>query len=321
MPGDASQQPSLSAVVAEILAREQPQVVQTAASRAAAAYGEAVEGVLFYGSGLRDGEAAGKILDFYILVSDYRAAFSKRWLAAASRVLPPSVFFAESRLEDGTRLASKINVIGLADFDRLARGAGPGVAVWARFAQPSALVYSRDAASRETIVEAVAAAVRTMLARSLPLCPAGADARAVWTTALGLTYGAELRAEPPGKAEELYTASAESFDRLFAAALAELGMATRRSETGRLDLGESPSPRARRQARWAWRMRRIAGKLGSGTRLVKAAFTFDGGIDYLAWKIERHSGVRIEPTPWQRRHPILAGLYLFLRLRRRGAFR
>ena len=56
-------------------------------------------------------------------------------------------------------------------------------------------------------------------------------------------------------------------------------------------------------------------------RLVKAASTFTGGPDYLAWKIERHSGVKVELTPWQRRHPILAAPGMFWRLYRRGAFR
>jgi len=72
---------------------------------------------------------------------------------------------------------------------------------------------------------------------------------------------------------------------------------------------------------WKWFLRRANGKFVSFSRLVKGAFTFDGGIDYLAWKISRHSGVEITPTPWQRRHPILAGLMLFIQLRRRGAFR
>ncbi len=47
----------------------------------------------------------------------------------------------------------------------------------------------------------------------------------------------------------------------------------------------------------------------------------DGGIDYLAWKITRHSGVEVAITPWQRRHPILAGLLLLPQLKRKGAVR
>ncbi|MCA9474766.1 MAG: hypothetical protein KC563_03010, partial [Nitrospira sp.] len=56
-------------------------------------------------------------------------------------------------------------------------------------------------------------------------------------------------------------------------------------------------------------------------RLMKAAFTFQGGADYLIWKIERHSGVKVELTPTQRRHPIITGLVIFWRLYRQGAFR
>jgi hypothetical protein len=45
--------------------------------------------------------------------------------------------------------------------------------------------------------------------------------------------------------------------------------------------------------RWAraWALRRACGKALNALRLAKAAFTFEGGADYLAWKIERHSGV------------------------------
>ena len=56
-------------------------------------------------------------------------------------------------------------------------------------------------------------------------------------------------------------------------------------------------------------------------RLAKAAFTFDGAMDYVAWKIERHSGVRIEVKPWQRRFPLLAAPGLYLKLRRMGVLR
>jgi hypothetical protein len=54
---------------------------------------------------------------------------------------------------------------------------------------------------------------------------------------------------------------------------------------------------------------------------MKAAFTFDDGAVYILWKIERHSGVGIELSDWQRRHPILASTTLFWRLYRKGAFR
>ena len=54
---------------------------------------------------------------------------------------------------------------------------------------------------------------------------------------------------------------------------------------------------------------------------MKAAFTFEGGADYAAFKIERHTGRKIEVTPWQRRHPLLAGLLMLPKLLRSRALR
>jgi hypothetical protein len=56
-------------------------------------------------------------------------------------------------------------------------------------------------------------------------------------------------------------------------------------------------------------------------RLLKAAFTFDGGADYVVWKIERHRGVRLQLSPWQRRFPLLAAPGIYWQLRRRGILR
>ncbi len=56
-------------------------------------------------------------------------------------------------------------------------------------------------------------------------------------------------------------------------------------------------------------------------RLAKASFTFAGGIDYLAWKINRHAGTDIQITAWQRRWPLVAALILLPRLLARGVVR
>jgi hypothetical protein len=70
---------------------------------------------------------------------------------------------------------------------------------------------------------------------------------------------------------------------------------------------------------WAWR--RFEGKALSILRLAKASLTFAGGAEYIAWKINRHAGTDIELKPWQRRHPLLAGLSLLPRLLKSGAVR
>jgi hypothetical protein len=56
-------------------------------------------------------------------------------------------------------------------------------------------------------------------------------------------------------------------------------------------------------------------------RLAKASATFAGGAEYIIWKINRHAGTRIELKPWQRRHPLLAGISLLPRLLKSGAVR
>ena len=43
----------------------------------------------------------------------------------------------------------------------------------------------------------------------------------------------------------------------------------------------------------------------SALRLFKALFSFENPLDYLVWKIERHTGIRETPTDLQRKYPIL----------------
>jgi hypothetical protein len=65
----------------------------------------------------------------------------------------------------------------------------------------------------------------------------------------------------------------------------------------------------------------MIGKALSVVRLAKASLTFAGGAEYIVWKINRHAGTDIRLTPWQQRHPLLAGLSLLPRLLSSGAVR
>jgi hypothetical protein len=78
---------------------------------------------------------------------------------------------------------------------------------------------------------------------------------------------------------------------------------------------------SRQEAERAWRRRRRIGKARHVARLIKDAFTFTDGVDYVMWKIRKHSGVAVPVTDWQRRHPLLAAPGLAWRLYRHGAFR
>ena len=330
-----NRQPSeaLVAFVQAELGAEQPAAVQGIAAAISDAVnsssisGDTVVGVLFYGSCLRTGETKDKILDFYVLVDDYRQAYATRLMGLANRILPPNVFYLEWTDPDkggsntADTLRAKYAVVGLDDFIRRASGETLDLTIWARFSQPSVLVSAKDASLEQAIARAVAAAALTTVAEALPVMHAGDKSRDIWAGAFSLTYSAELRSESADKGEELYALDQARYDALTPLILDNLAVPYGDDLVGEIALAEEPEPRACRKSKWRWRRRRANGKTLSVLRLLKASFTFDGGIDYLAWKISRHSGVKIEITPWQRRHPILAGLVLFWTLRRRGAFR
>ena len=67
--------------------------------------------------------------------------------------------------------------------------------------------------------------------------------------------------------------------------------------------------------------RRTWGKFLSIARWLKALATFDGGLDYAAWKLERHSGVKVEISDRMRRRPWLYVWGELIRLYRSGALR
>ena len=69
------------------------------------------------------------------------------------------------------------------------------------------------------------------------------------------------------------------------------------------------------------KLRRGQGKLLSILRLVKGLFTFEGGLDYIAWKLERHSGEEIHIPDKVRRAPLIHLWAFFWGLYRRGIFK
>jgi hypothetical protein len=282
------------------------------AAAIASAHPGAARAVLFYGSCLRERQLDGLMLDFYLIVSDYRAAYAHRWLAAANRLIPPNVFPFE---HDG--LAAKYAVLSEADFARECRPAAASVSVWARFAQPSRLVWAADAAAREAAVVTVAEAPVTLFEMTLPILEQEeSPTDRIWEVGFGLTYGAELRAERTDKGRSLIAADEARYRRFTLPVLGEIARRKGVGAGGEVPLVASPDAMRRR-----WRRLRRNGKAVTILRLLKASLTFADGIDYLAWKINRHAGTRIEVKPWQRRWPLVAGLILLPRLLRRGAIR
>jgi len=267
--------------------------VTAMAEAIAAKHGAASRAVLFYGSCLRQKQLDGLMLDFYLIVSDYRQAYDKPWLAKANALIPPNVFPFH---HDG--LAAKYAVLSEADFHRLNGPETLNVSVWARFAQPSRLVWAADDGAARKAIAAVTRAAPTLLAAAGKI--EGEPVLDWWRRAFALTYSAELRAERKGRAGSVIDADIARYQRFSPAVIASIDPTTPAGNWGR---------------------RRLEGKALSVIRLAKASATYAGGAEYIAWKINRHAGTDIELKPWQKRHPLLAAISLLPRLLRSGAIR
>lgn len=300
-------------VAAELAAPADPRATAMAAALAGR-YPEAARAVLFYGSCLRTADLDGQMLDFYLIVSDYRAAYGKSWMTTANRLIPPNVFPFQ---HDG--LAAKYAVLSESDFLRLNGPEADSVSVWARFAQPARLVWQADAPAAEHCANAVSRAAPMLLARTRPLFSGAGDPLQLWREGFALTYAAELRAERAGRAVSVVEHDPERYLRFTAPALqaAGIGDIDRNGRLALAPVGEEE----RRRAVSDWSRLRRKGKLLSVLRLAKASGTYAGGADYIAWKINRHAGTDIMLKPWQRRWPLLGALTLLPLLLKRGAIR
>jgi hypothetical protein len=306
---------SLQQLIAEELAVPALPQVQAFAAHIAAQYPAAARAVLFYGSCLRTEQLDGQMLDFYLIVSDYAAAYDKAWLAKWNRRLPPNVFPVQ---HDG--LTAKVAVLSETDFHDLNRAGASAVSVWARFAQPSRLVWAADGAARATAALAISGAAPTLLNGALAHMGHEDEVLDLWELGFSLTYGAELRAERSDRPASVVEFDPDRYRIFGRAALLHTPIANEVREDGSVHRLADPDGRIMTEKkRWPGLRRR--GKMLTVARLAKAAFTYAGGIDYLAWKINRHAGTTIEIQPWQRKWPLVAALFLVPKLLVKGSVR
>ena len=308
----------LEQLVADELAHPVDARVAEFAAAIAEPYRATARAVLFYGSCLRTADLVGQMLDFYLVVSDYDAAYDvagkPAWMARANRLLPPNVFPATHG-----DLVAKVAVLSAADFTRLNTRDASAVSVWARFAQPSRLAWRADTAAGRACVEAIAQAPVTLLDGALAHAGDGVTLGELWECGFALTYAAELRAERAGRSRSVVEFAPDWYTQVGLVALSNTTIRARMDNgVVAIESGQQALIAAER-ARWP-QLRRN-GKLLTLARLAKASATYADGIDYLAWKINRHADTDYRIKPWQRRHPLLGALTLLPRMWRSGAIR
>jgi len=271
-----------------------------------------VQAMVYYGSSLRELDNPDKMLDFYVLVDSYRKTHGSGPRAVMNRFIPPAVYYVEHAGEDGTLSTCKYSILSLSEFEKRCSSKAFLSQVWGRFSQPCAVLWSKDKAVLNRVWAARVVAVETMAAETAPLLEGLATASELWGRGFYESYRTELRPESStGRSEEIVARFAERYDAITA------GLYGDADSNGRYGLPKDGLARIKRR----WLFRRLLGKPAAAIRVLLGAATFDGGIDYIARKIENHSGVKLDPTPAQRKHPVLHSPVLFWKIWRKGAFR
>jgi hypothetical protein len=274
-----------------------------------------VQALLYYGSSLRAMNDPGKMLDFYVLVDSYRKTHKNPVRAFLNNLIPPAVYYLENKNEDGTLSVCKYSILSLSAFQRKTTSRAFLSMIWGRFSQPCVLLFPKSDEIRHNIQSARAQAILHVAKQTTPLFDGLATARQFWSRGFLESYQTEIRPEKSiSRSDEIVSRYQERYDGISEALYGPV------DTEGRYILpGANGSQRF--WCRWKWLWRRILGKPLAAIRILNSAFTFDGGLDYILRKVNNHSGVEIDISPSQKKHPLLWSPVLAWRLYRRGAFK
>lgn len=308
-----AKQDDLDLFIATELSQQVMPEAQVLAQKLAKEMGDQALGVLFYGSCLRTGDEAG-LMDFYILTKDAKGYGPNMVSRAVHRAVPPLVRYYKCQYE-GQQIHAKVAIITLKRFAALTKPGALDISIWARFAQPCALIYARDQLARDQVHEAIRSAITTAITWAVCFGPEAGAPGDFWRALFRATYAAELRIEDASRADLIVELAAQRYNDLFLPAMRAAGFSPVKNPGGTYSVALAAGKR--RHAKRRWILSRLASKSINFLRIIKGAVTFEGRADYVAWKIERRTGITLELTDWQRSHPVLAAPQLLLQLRRK----
>ncbi|MDA8708211.1 hypothetical protein N9M10_02450 [Hellea sp.] len=270
-----------------------------------------VQAFMYYGSSLRDLDDAEKMLDFYVVVDSYRKTHKNPIRALLNRLIPPAVYYYEQTDANGVLSTCKYSIISMAEFQKRCGAHALLSMVWGRFCQPSVMLFPKDDLIAERLMASRETAVKHMAAQIAPLIKDPVTSTGFWAKGFYESYRTELRPESSeGRAAEIVARYGDRYARLTTALYGPP------DKDGLYILPNTPAGPIKTK----WFLRRLIGKPTAALRVINSAATFDGGLDYVLRKLKNHSGVTIEPTPFQRKHPVICSPVLGWKLWRKGAF-
>lgn len=317
------------AVAARALSAGDDAALDDAVRRLVAAAGDSLEGIVFFGS-RRTGAAGANqwsAYDLFVLVESYRPFYERvrqaglsgkdpALMSAVSPWLPPTQF---SLRFEPPGLHVKAAVIRLDTFCRETSSRRRDHFCIGRLFQPSRILYARDPGVQGQVLRAVVSAHEETWDWIRPWLPGRFDAEAYGLAALRLSMSWEVRPEPAGRADALWAVQRDEQLPVFDALLAGL------AQRGDVVLA-SDAPvawAACRPVRWHERASLVLyfrwSLVRATTRWLKHTLSFEGWLDYILRKANRHSGEPTRLTEREKRWPwIFLWGRLFRYLRRRS---
>jgi len=302
-----------SAVAGRALSPSDDPALDGAVEALRAAAGDALVGLVFFGS-RRTGAAranAWSAYDVFVIVEAYRPFYEALrragltgkppgLVALVSRWLPPTQF--SLRFEAGD-VHVKASVIRWDTFRRETSARRRDHFCTGRLFQPTRILHFRDEDARGHLLEGLVASHRETWRWARPWLPPAFDAEAYGRSALRTSMRWEVRPEPGGRADVLWEAQQSVQVPVFDALLNELA-----------DLGEvAPSAAGERTfspARPVGGLERLRLELYFRRSLVRATarwlkhvVSFEGWLDYIVRKANRHGGQPIVLSDRERRWP------------------
>ena len=277
--------------------------------------GAATRAILFFGSRKTQARPdAWSAYDFFVIVERYRPFYDalrahgalrrpSGLVAALNGPLPPNQIGLTLGAPGERTARAKCAVVSAAAFARETSPQRRDHFFLGRLCQQTEVVFAADEASRERVVEALASAHALTYAWVRPWLPDRFDVGTFCRTFLRVSYSAEIRPEPDGRADALWEAQREYLAAVYGVLLRELHAA------GDLVLHEPGTYGLARPAGRGERLRLSAyfwrSKIRATLRWAKYVVTFDDWLEFILRKATRHSGQAFELTPRERRFPLL----------------
>ncbi len=294
--------------------QSRPEVV-AAASHLARLGGEAVVGIVFFGS-RRSGAARADSFsahDFFVVVPAYLPFYvalhaqgaihrGPRLMALVSHILPPSQLSLRLEGTEGRPFHAKCSIIDLPSFRRETSSRRRDHFCIGRLFQPSEVVFAASAAQNEEILDSLVSAHTETYRWVRPWLPSSFDAETYCRTLLRVSLSQEIRPEPEGRAQALFAAQRDEILPAYECLLTDLEAAGElRSGPSGFTLAEPVGLGER------LRLRAYFGRslLRATVRWVKHIVTFEGWLDYILRKVRRHGGAEIDLSPRERSMPLL----------------